>query len=187
MNYSEILNEYRRNAETGTSSELLTFFKSLGNNTDDQAIIFNAIQLDDARTDIDSFSQLLKLLLSWYRSVNVTEKHLVVQYLPHLIAHRLVLGRSSRKNQISKKLDTFFMVVYNHEVADERGEGLQETFFVPSISYSSIYHDGGRVDPTGLDRVDRDSSGLKLSQTIFKQFNTINAQNRMIIMEALLR
>ena len=164
MDLKTLLSDFRRTSDE--AGERASFFSTLSNNTELQSTLFGALQLDDPR--LQHLPVLFDLLLKWFRHSKESGKlHLVLQYIPNLVAVSFMLKSDKA---LSKKLDGLLLALYNDQVVDKLGQGTETSFRIQTLATSSLYHDGSRMD--NLEQVEqRNGQGLQLTLAIFQQIS----------------
>ncbi len=140
--------------------EKASFFAALSAKEEDQWLLFEAIrQLEEKEDTI-----VLDLLLKW------KDSPLVFQYVPSLLALRFTCNR-----KLKKTLDAILMSLYTKVLIESPSLAV-----IQSLSQSSVYHDGSKMDPTNQET-------LKIPSGKSLKFDGRGVEGRMTVAETLYR
>ncbi len=203
---SDLLLEFSRCCED--PAERATFLATLVANPDSQTLIFRGIQeqldLLDQKVEADKQSLMtgiLRLLLEWSRAKEEesAKPWLVLQYVPNLLEYSFALSSGDIKRGYSRQqqaallkqkrlaLDAFLLALYSRQATSSEAS---QFFTVQGLTQSSIYHDGSRMDATGIDCFDKEVLRVPLGKTGGRDPLTqqrLGTQGRMRVAEVLYR
>lgn len=182
-----LINEWLADCKDVSPSELHTFANTL---SQDNEIVRALYVLLEERT---KYSELMDTvcnqLYNFYRSREIELQRFTLQFLPTLI---YIYLNSAAHGDIKscRSLETLLIGLYNLEVVDKSGQQKAISFRLPSLAMLSIYHEPASLAPASLTesavrRFEECNSKL-VSWGPLQQVETLNAQNRLKVMTALL-
>ncbi|KPJ15082.1 Hyccin [Papilio machaon] len=191
---TEWLNEYASLQD----NEIKSFAAEHEHNHEIATAIFNLLYSED-KDEVQTcnkdelYEQLLEnvcvQLFSFYRSKEIELQRFTLQFVPTLMFNYLsAIAQGSSKN--TRCIETLLIGLYNFEVVDESGKPKVVSFRLPSLAQASIYHEplslGSQfLTESALRRWEECNTKL-VSWGPLSQVETINAQNRLKVMAALL-
>ncbi|XP_015595659.1 hyccin isoform X1 [Cephus cinctus] len=182
-----LVNEWLADCADLSATELRTLASSV---TQDNEIIRALYVLLEERS---KYSQLVDTvcnqLFGFYRSREIELQRFTLQFLPTLIyiylnsvAHGDIKG--------CRTVETLLIGLYNLEVVDKSGNPTSVSFRLPSLAMPSIYHEPMTLAPASLTesavRRFEECNTKLVSWGPLQQVETLNAQNRLKVMTALL-
>ncbi|XP_011148254.1 hyccin isoform X5 [Harpegnathos saltator] len=182
-----LINEWLADCKDVSQSELHTFANTL---SQDNEIVRALYVLLEERT---KYSELMDTvcnqLYNFYRSREIELQRFTLQFLPTLI---YIYLNSAAHGDIKscRSLETLLIGLYNLEVVDKSGQQKAISFRLPSLAMLSIFHQPETLAPASLTvsavrRFEECNSKL-VSWGPLQQVETLNAQNRLKVMTALL-
>lgn len=123
-------------------------------------------------------------LCSFYRSNEVELRRFTLQFVPILIYLYLnSVAMGDKKG--CRSIETLLICIYNIEVSAEDGSPKVVSFRMPVLAQASIYHEEKSLHPSDLRRWE-ENSNKEISWGPLPSIESINAQNRLKVMTALL-
>ncbi|KAK0174468.1 hypothetical protein PV327_010234 [Microctonus hyperodae] len=182
-----LINEWLADCADISTTELQTFANTL---SQDNEIVRALYMLLEERS---KYSELVDTvcnqMFSFYRSREIELQRFTLQFVPTLIFIYLnSVAHGDIKN--CRSVETLLICLYNLEVVDELGRPKAVSFRLPSLAMLSIYHEPSSLAPASLTesairRFEECNSKL-VSWGPLQQVETLNAQNRLKVMTALL-
>ncbi|XP_026825264.1 uncharacterized protein LOC105275162 isoform X2 [Ooceraea biroi] len=182
-----LINEWLADCKDVPPSELHTFANTL---SQDNEIVRALYVLLEERT---KYSELMDTvcnqLYNFYRSREIELQRFTLQFLPTLI---YIYLNSAAHGDIKscRSLETLLIGLYNLEVVDKSGQQKAVSFRLPSLAMLSIYHEPASLAPASLTesavRRFEECNTKLVSWGPLQQVETLNAQNRLKVMTALL-
>ncbi|XP_067212551.1 hyccin isoform X2 [Linepithema humile] len=182
-----LINEWLVECKDVSPSELHTFASTL---SQDNEIVRALYMLLEERT---KYSELMDTvcnqLYNFYRSREIELQRFTLQFLPTLI---YIYLNSAAHGDIKncRSLETLLIGLYNLEVVDKSGQQKAISFRLPSLAMLSIYHEPASLAPASLTesavRRFEECNTKLVSWGPLRQVETLNAQNRLKVMTALL-
>ncbi|XP_031778561.1 hyccin isoform X1 [Nasonia vitripennis] len=182
-----IINEWLADCAELSTLELATFANTLSQ--DDEIVQALYLLLEER----SKYSQLVETvcnqLFNFYRSRETQLQRFSLQFLPTLIYIYLnSVAHGDIKN--CRTVETLLVGVYNLELVDKNGEPKAVSFRLPSLAMMSIYHEPSSLAPASLTesavRRFEECNTKLVSWGPLKHIETLNAQNRLKVMTALL-
>lgn len=134
------------------------------------------------------FLQLLHSIcnqfFNFYRSNEADLKKFTLQFLPTLIYIYLNSVAQGDKRSC-RSVETLLLSIYNIEVSGDDGQPKTISFRMPVLAQPSIYHEEKNLNACDLRRWE-ENSNKEVNWGPLQQVESINAQNRIKIMTALL-
>ncbi|XP_012055472.1 PREDICTED: hyccin [Atta cephalotes] len=182
-----LINEWLADCKDVTPSELHMFARTL---SEDNEIVRALYVLLEERTKYSELmDEVCNQLYNFYRSREIELQRFTLQFLPTLI---YIYLNSAAHGDIKscRSLETLLIGLYNLEVVDKSGQQKAISFRLPSLAMLSIYHEPASLAPASLTesavrRFEECNSKL-VSWGPLQQVETLNAQNRLKVMTALL-
>ncbi|XP_029163941.1 hyccin [Nylanderia fulva] len=182
-----LINEWLADCKDVSPSELHTFASTL---SQDNEIVRALYMLLEERTKYtELMDAVCNQLYNFYRSREIELQRFTLQFLPTLI---YIYLNSAAHGDIKscRSLETLLIGLYNLEVVDKSGQQKAISFRLPSLAMLSIYHEPASLAPASLTesavrRFEECNSKL-VSWGPLQQVETLNAQNRLKVMTALL-
>jgi len=170
----ELLTDFQNLAE----SEHHSFLTSIVNNFSYAATIFGALTLFEERPKPSELLQpVCDLLFTIYRNPEQEFRQFALQFLPSF-AYLYLQNYSDRSS--FHCIETLLVAVHNLEVSDIGAK--KQSFKIPTLSMSSIYHDASQMSDSRIlvpDVIlDKGVSVGNLASPVSQQVSCINAQNR---------
>ncbi|XP_032671421.1 hyccin isoform X2 [Odontomachus brunneus] len=182
-----LINEWLADCKDVSQSELHTFASTL---SQDNEIVRALYMLLEERT---KYSELMDTvcnqLYNFYRSREIELQRFTLQFLPTLI---YIYLNSAAHGDIKscRSLETLLIGLYNLEVVDKSGQQKAISFRLPSLAMLSIFHQPETLAPASLTvsavRRFEECNTKLVSWGPLQQVETLNAQNRLKVMTALL-
>ncbi|XP_014474842.1 PREDICTED: protein FAM126B isoform X2 [Dinoponera quadriceps] len=182
-----LINEWLADCKDVSQSELHTFASTL---SQDNEIVRALYVLLEERT---KYSELMDTvcnqLYNFYRSREIELQRFTLQFLPTLI---YIYLNSAAHGDIKscRSLETLLIGLYNLEVVDKSGQQKAISFRLPSLAMLSIFHQPETLAPASLTvsavRRFEECNTKLVSWGPLQQVETLNAQNRLKVMTALL-
>ncbi|XP_058799195.1 hyccin [Phymastichus coffea] len=182
-----LINEWLADCAELSTSEVNTFAYQL---SQDDEIVQALYLLFEERS---KYSQLVETvcnqLFNFYRSREIQLQRFSLQFIPTLIYIYLnAAAHGDIKN--CRTVETLLVGVYNLELVDKDGEPKAVSFRLPSLAMMSIYHEPSSLAPASLTenavRRFEECNTKLVSWGPLKHIETLNAQNRLKVMTALL-
>ncbi|CAG9585480.1 unnamed protein product [Danaus chrysippus] len=192
---TEWFNEYAALRE----NEIKSFAAEHEHNHEIATAIFNLLYSEDEsenqakgqrnEADQQMLENVCIQLFSFYRSKQVELQRFTLQFVPTLI-YTYLSNVAQGNTKACRCIETLLIGLYNFEVVDENGKPKVVSFRLPSLAQASIYH-----EPLSLGSQFLTESALRrweeCNTKLVKwgphaQVETINAQNRLKVMAALL-
>ncbi|KAG5345751.1 HYCCI protein, partial [Acromyrmex heyeri] len=182
-----LINEWLADCKDVAPSELHMFARTL---SEDNEIVRALYMLLEERTKYSELmDEVCNQLYNFYRSREIELQRFTLQFLPTLI---YIYLNSAAHGDIKscRSLETLLIGLYNLEVVDKSGQQKAISFRLPSLAMLSIYHEPASLAPASLTesavrRFEECNSKL-VSWGPLQQVETLNAQNRLKVMTALL-
>ncbi|XP_015184652.1 PREDICTED: hyccin isoform X2 [Polistes dominula] len=182
-----LINEWLADCGDISPSKLHTFANTL---SQDNEIVRALYVLLEERS---KYSQLVDTvcnqLFDFYRSQEIELRRFTLQFLPTLI---FIYLNSAAHGDIKncRTVETLLIGLYNLEVVDKSGQQKAVSFRLPSLAMLSIYHEPASLTPASLTesavRRFEECNTKLVSWGPLRQVETLNAQNRLKVMTALL-
>lgn len=141
--------------------------------------IFNERQRNE-----DLVHDICQQLLGFYRAPEVALHKFPLQFLPVLIYTYLHAVAAGDK-KASRGVETLLICIYNGEVSTDDGGQKVVAFRMPILAQASVYHEVKNLPMTDLRRWE-ENCNREVKWGPHLRIESINAQNRMRIMTALL-
>lgn len=182
-----LINEWLADCADVSSSELHTFATTL---SQDNEIVRALYVLLEERS---KYSQLMDIvcdqLYNFYRSRETELQRFTLQFLPTLV---YIYLNSAAHGDIKncRSVETLLIGLYNLEIVDKSGQQKAISFRLPSLAMLSIFHEPASLAPASLTesavRRFEECNTKLVSWGPLQQVETLNAQNRLKVMTALL-
>ncbi|XP_020300216.1 hyccin isoform X1 [Pseudomyrmex gracilis] len=182
-----LITEWLADCKDVPPSDLHTFASTL---SQDNEIVRALYVLLEERT---KYSELMDTvcnqLYNFYRSREIELQRFTLQFLPTLI---YIYLNSAAHGDIKscRSLETLLIGLYNLEVVDKSGQQKAISFRLPSLAMLSSYHEPASLAPASLTesavRRFEECNTKLVSWGPLQQVETLNAQNRLKVMTALL-
>ncbi|OAD62055.1 Hyccin [Eufriesea mexicana] len=182
-----LINEWLADCADVSSSELHTFATTL---SQDNEIVRALYVLLEERS---KYSQLVDTvcdqLYNFYRSRETELQRFTLQFLPTLV---YIYLNSAAHGDIKncRSVETLLIGLYNLEIVDKSGQQKAISFRLPSLAMLSIFHEPASLAPASLTesavRRFEECNTKLVSWGPLQQVETLNAQNRLKVMTALL-
>lgn len=182
-----LVNEWLADCADHSPSELHTFANTLSQDHEIIRALFTL--LEERSKNSELVDTVCNQLFNFYRSREIHLQRFTLQFVPTLIFIYLnSVAHGDIKN--CRSVETLLIGLYNLEVVDKSGENKDISFRLPSLAMLSIYHEPSSLAPASLTEsaVRRfEECNTKLVRWgPLEQVETLNAQNRLKIMTALL-
>ncbi|EDW58726.1 hyccin [Drosophila virilis] len=138
----------------------------------------------DRQRNEDLIHDICQQLLAFYRAPEVTLNKFPLQFLPVLIYTYLHAVAAGDK-KASRGVETLLICIYNGEVSTDDGGQKVFAFRMPILAQASVYHEVKQLPMTDLRRWE-ENCNREVKWGPHLRIESINAQNRMRIMAALL-
>ncbi|PBC26856.1 Hyccin [Apis cerana cerana] len=182
-----LINEWLVDCADVSPSELHTFATTL---SQDNEIVRALYVLLEERS---KYSQLVDTvcdqLYNFYRSRETELQRFTLQFLPTLV---YIYLNSAAHGDIKncRSVETLLIGLYNLEIVDKSGQQKTISFRLPSLAMISIFHEPVSLAPASLTesavRRFEECNTKLVSWGPLQQVETLNAQNRLKVMTALL-
>ncbi|KOC63262.1 Hyccin [Habropoda laboriosa] len=182
-----LINEWLADCADVSPSELHTFATTL---SQDNEIVRALYVLLEERS---KYSQLVDTvcdqLYNFYRSRETELQRFTLQFLPTLV---YIYLNSAAHGDIKncRSVETLLIGLYNLEIVDKSGQQKAISFRLPSLAMLSIFHEPASLAPASLTesavRRFEECNTKLVSWGPLQQVETLNAQNRLKVMTALL-
>ncbi|XP_053994505.1 hyccin isoform X5 [Hylaeus anthracinus] len=182
-----LINEWLADCADVSLSELHTFATTL---LQDNEIVRALYVLLEERS---KYSQLVDTvcdqLYNFYRSRETELQRFTLQFLPTLV---YIYLNSAAHGDIKncRSVETLLIGLYNLEIVDKSGQQKAISFRLPSLAMLSIFHEPASLAPASLTenavRRFEECNTKLVSWGPLQQVETLNAQNRLKVMTALL-
>ncbi|XP_031772296.1 hyccin [Apis florea] len=182
-----LINEWLVDCADVSPSELHTFATTL---SQDNEIVRALYVLLEERS---KYSQLVDTvcdqLYNFYRSRETELQRFTLQFLPTLV---YIYLNSAAHGDIKncRSVETLLIGLYNLEIVDKSGQQKTISFRLPSLAMISIFHEPASLAPASLTesavRRFEECNTKLVSWGPLQQVETLNAQNRLKVMTALL-
>ncbi|XP_076760598.1 hyccin-like [Xylocopa sonorina] len=182
-----LINEWLADCADVSPSELHTFATTL---LQDNEIVRALYVLLEERS---KYSQLVDTvcdqLYNFYRSRETELQRFTLQFLPTLI---YIYLNSAAHGDIKncRSVETLLIGLYNLEIVDKSGQQKAISFRLPSLAMLSIFHEPTSLAPASLTesavRRFEECNTKLVNWGPLQQVETLNAQNRLKVMTALL-
>ncbi|EAT40253.1 AAEL007985-PA [Aedes aegypti] len=123
-------------------------------------------------------------LCNFYRSNEIELRRFTLQFVPMLIYLYLSSVALGDKKGC-RSIETLLICIYNIEVSADDGTSKVVSFRMPVLAQASIYHEEKTLHPSDLRRWE-ENSNKEISWGPLPSIESINAQNRLKVMTALL-
>ncbi|ALC40723.1 CG6406 [Drosophila busckii] len=140
--------------------------------------------LNDRQRNEDLVHDICQQLLAFYRAPEVTLHKFPLQFLPVLI-YTYLHAVSAGDKKASRGVETLLICIYNGEVSTDDGGQKVLAFRMPILAQMSVYHELKNLPMTDLRRWE-ENCNREVKWGPHLRIESINAQNRMRIMTALL-
>ncbi|XP_044017778.1 hyccin-like isoform X2 [Aphidius gifuensis] len=182
-----LVNEWLADCADHSPAELHTFANTLSQDHEIIRALFTL--LEERSKNSELVDTVCNQLFDFYRSREIHLQRFTLQFVPTLIFIYLnSVAHGDIKN--CRSVETLLIGLYNLEVVDKSGENKDISFRLPSLAMLSIYHEPSSLAPASLTEsaVRRfEECNTKLVRWgPLEQVETLNAQNRLKIMTALL-
>ncbi|XP_017892512.1 hyccin isoform X1 [Ceratina calcarata] len=182
-----LINEWLVDCADVSSSELHSFATTL---SQDNEIVRALYVLLEERS---KYNQLVDTvcdqLYNFYRSRETELQRFTLQFLPTLV---YIYLNSAAHGDIKncRSVETLLIGLYNLEIVDKSGQQKAISFRLPSLAMLSIFHEPASLAPASLTesavRRFEECNTKLVSWGPLQQVETLNAQNRLKVMTALL-
>ncbi|XP_076286576.1 PI4KA lipid kinase complex subunit hyccin isoform X1 [Lasioglossum baleicum] len=182
-----LINEWLADCADVSPSERHTFATTL---LQDNEIVRALYVLLEERS---KYSQLMDTvcdqLYNFYRSRETELQRFTLQFLPTLV---YIYLNSAAHGDIKncRSVETLLIGLYNLEIVEKSGQQKAISFRVPSLAMLSIFHEPASLAPASLTesavRRFEECNTKLVSWGPLQQVETLNAQNRLKVMTALL-
>ncbi|XP_023176781.1 hyccin [Drosophila hydei] len=132
----------------------------------------------------DLVHDICQQLLAFYRAPELTLHKFPLQFLPVLI-YTYLHAVSAGDKKASRGVETLLICIYNGEVSTDDGGQKVVAFRMPILAQVSVYHELKNLPMTDLRRWE-ENCNREVKWGPHLRIESINAQNRMRIMTALL-
>ncbi|XP_065082740.1 hyccin [Ochlerotatus camptorhynchus] len=163
-------------------SELRTFIATHENDFEISKALYTI--LNERAKYKDLIYPVCNQLCDFYRSNEVELRRFTLQFVPILIylyLNSVALG--DKKG--CRSIETLLICIYNIEVSSDDGNPKVVSFRMPVLAQASIYHEEKTLHPSDLRRWE-ENSNKEISWGPLPSIESINAQNRLKVMTALL-
>lgn len=123
-------------------------------------------------------------LCNFYRSNEIELRRFTLQFVPMMIYLYLSSVALGDKKGC-RTIETLLIYIYNIEVSSDDGTSKVVSFRMPVLAQASIYHEEKTLHPSDLRRWE-ENSNKEISWGPLPSIESINAQNRLKVMTALL-
>lgn len=121
---------------------------------------------------------------NFYRSNEQNLRKFTLQFLPTLIyIYTNSVAQGDKRS--CRSVETLLLGIYNIEICNDDGQPKTISFRMPVLAQSSIYHEEKNLNASDLRRWE-DNSNKEVNWGPLQQIESINAQNRVKVMTALL-
>ncbi|XP_066590316.1 hyccin [Prorops nasuta] len=182
-----LVNEWLVDCADISPSEIHTFATTLSQ--DNEIIRALYVLLEERNKYNQLVDTVCNQLFNFYRSRELELQRFTLQFLPTLI---YIYLNSAAHGDIKncRTVETLLIGLYNLEVVDKTGQQKAVSFRLPSLAMLSIFHEPASLAPASLTesavrRFEECNSKL-ISWGPLQQVETLNAQNRLKVMTALL-
>ncbi|XP_074106063.1 PI4KA lipid kinase complex subunit hyccin [Cotesia typhae] len=182
-----LINEWLADYADVSPAELPTFANTLSQ--DNEIVRALYVLLEERNKYSELIDPVCNQLFNFYRSREVQLQRFTLQFVPTLIFIYLnALAHGDIKN--CRSVETLLIGLYNLEVVSETGDSKTVSFRLPSLAMLSIYH-----EPSSLTHASLTESAVRHFEECnsklvrwgpLPQIETLNAQNRLKVMTALL-
>ncbi|XP_063984492.1 hyccin isoform X2 [Diachasmimorpha longicaudata] len=182
-----LINEWLIDCADYSASELKSFASTLAQDSEIVRALY--VLLEERSKYNELVDTVCNQLFDFYRSREIELQRFTLQFVPTLIFIYLnSVAHGDIKN--CRSVETLLIGLYNLEVVDKNGEPKSVSFRLPSLAMLSIYHEPSSLAPASLTesavrRFEECNSKL-VSWGPLQQVETLNAQNRLKVMTALL-
>ncbi|XP_034951325.1 hyccin isoform X2 [Chelonus insularis] len=182
-----LINEWLADYADISSLDLSTFSDTLSQ--DNEIVRALYVLLEERSKYSELVDTVCNQLFNFYRSRESQLQRFTLQFVPTLVFIYLnSVAHGDIKN--CRSVETLLIGLYNLEVVDQSGESKTVSFRLPSLAMLSIYHEPSSLAPASLTesavrRFEECNSKL-VSWGPLQQIETLNAQNRLKVMTALL-
>ncbi|XP_015115020.1 hyccin [Diachasma alloeum] len=182
-----LINEWLIDCAEYSTSELKSFASTLAQDSEIVRALY--VLLEERSKYNELVDTVCNQLFDFYRSREIELQRFTLQFVPTLIFIYLnSVAHGDIKN--CRSVETLLIGLYNLEVVDKNGEPKSVSFRLPSLAMLSIYHEPSSLAPASLTesavrRFEECNSKL-VSWGPLQQVETLNAQNRLKVMTALL-
>ncbi|XP_011872167.1 PREDICTED: hyccin isoform X3 [Vollenhovia emeryi] len=182
-----LISEWLADCKDVAPAELHMFARTLAQ--DNEIVRALYVLLEERTKYSELMDEVCNQLYNFYRSRELELQRFTLQFLPTLI---YIYLNSAAHGDIKscRSLETLLIGLYNLEVVDKSGQQKAISFRLPSLAMLSIYHEPASLAPASLTesavrRFEECNSKL-VSWGPLQQVETLNAQNRLKVMTALL-
>ncbi|XP_011505969.1 PREDICTED: hyccin [Ceratosolen solmsi marchali] len=182
-----IINEWLADFAELSPTELTTFANTMSQ--DDEIVQALYLFLEERNKYNQFIEAVCNQLFDFYKSQEMQLQRFSIQFLPTLIYIYLnAAAHGDVKN--CRTVETLLVGVYNLELVDKDGKPKSISFRLPSLAMTSIYH-----EPSSLAQASLTESAVRRFEECntklvgwgpLKHIETLNAQNRLKVMTALL-
>ncbi|XP_057321122.1 hyccin isoform X2 [Microplitis mediator] len=182
-----LINEWLADYADVSPAELPTFANTLSQ--DNEIVRALYVLLEERNKYSELIDPVCNQLFNFYRSREVQLQRFALQFVPTLIFIYLnAVAHADIKN--CRSVETLLIGLYNLEVINENGESKTVSFRLPSLAMLSIYHEPSSLTHASLTesavRHFEECNSKLVSWGPLQQIETLNAQNRLKVMTALL-
>ncbi|XP_043274324.1 hyccin [Venturia canescens] len=182
-----LINEWLADCADFTSTELHTFAKTLAQDNEIVRALYNLLEERSKYNEL--VDTVCNQLFNFYRSREIELQRFTLQFVPTLIFIYLnSVAHGDIKN--CRSVETLLIGLYNLEIVDTSGEAKAVSFRLPSLAMLSIYHEPASLAPASLTesavRRFEECNTKLVSWGPLQQVETLNAQNRLKVMTAIL-
>ncbi|XP_077271853.1 PI4KA lipid kinase complex subunit hyccin isoform X1 [Temnothorax americanus] len=182
-----LITEWLADCKDVAPSELHVFARTLSQ--DNEIVRALYVLLEERTKYSELMDEVCNQLYNFYRSRELELQRFTLQFLPTLI-HIYLNSAAHGDIKSCRSLETLLIGLYNLEVVDKSGQQKAISFRLPSLAMLSIYHEPASLAPASLTesavrRFEECNSKL-VSWGPLQQVETLNAQNRLKVMTALL-
>lgn len=163
-------------------SELRTFVAQHENDFEISKALYTI--LNERAKYKDLIYPVCNQLCNFYRSNEIELRRFTLQFVPMLIylyLNSVALG--DKKG--CRSIETLLICIYNIEVSSDDGSPKAVSFRMPVLAQASIYHEEKTLLPSDLRRWE-ENSNKEISWGPLPSIESLNAQNRLKVMTALL-
>ncbi|XP_058836708.1 hyccin isoform X1 [Topomyia yanbarensis] len=177
-----IISDWISDYESLQDSELRTFVAQHENDFEISKALYTV--LNERAKYKDLIYPICNQLCNIYRSNEIELRRFALQFVPILIYLYLNSVAQGDKRG-SRPIETLLICIYNIEVSSNDGSPKAVSFRMPVLAHASIYHEEKSLHPIDLRRWE-ENSNKEVSWGPLPSIESINAQNRLKVMTALL-
>ncbi|XP_011311971.1 hyccin [Fopius arisanus] len=182
-----LINEWLIDCADYSTSELTSFASTLAQDSEIVRALYALLEERSKYSEL--VDTVCNQLFDFYRSRETELQRFTLQFVPTLIFIYLnSVAHGDIKN--CRSVETLLIGLYNLEVVDKSGEPKSVSFRLPSLAMLSIYHEPSSLAPASLTesalRRFEECNTKLVSWGPLQQVETLNAQNRLKVMTALL-